>query len=542
MAEAEGKLIQHLGIVAGVCEELELTKLIDAHIQKQKRKVSVGTAVKAMILNALGFSGRALYLTPGFYRTRPVDVLLGEGIRAEDLHDDSLGTALDALYEYGVTELFYKLASHGLEVFGIDHRFVHLDSTTFGFHGAYQENEDEHEEGSPQVISITKGYSKDSAPDLNQVVVSLMCAYRSSIPVWIEVLSGDSSDKVSFRKSIAEYRNQFQAKQLPYFVADSALYTEENLKQLQGVKWVTRVPETLKEAKKRISELQIDSMSDCGDGYRTSVVSSSYAGVTQRWILVFSEQAFKREMQTFTKNFTIRTAEAEKQLWHLGNRSFACEADARKEADRFSKSLRYHTIDYRLERKLYYGKKGRPSKDTIPSGESWFIRAELHEDSTAIEAVKKSKGVFIIATNELSESKLATAQVLEVYKAQGVSVERGFRFLKDPMFYAESLYLNSPRRIMALIMVMGLSLLVYSLAERKLRAALKAAGATISNQVGKPTDNPTIRWVFQRFEGILLLTIYKDKVAVTMASNMQEDHKTIIRCLGPPYRKMYFLG
>ncbi len=311
MAEAEGKLIQHLGIVAGVCEEIGLAKLIDAHIEKQKRKVSVGAAVKAMILNALGFTGRALYLTPEFYRTRPVDVLLGEGIRAEDLHDDCLGTALDALYEYGVTELFYELASHGLEIFGVEHRFVHLDSTTFSLHGAYQEDEDEQEEGAPQVISITKGYSKDSAPDLNQVVVSLMCAYRSSIPVWIEVLSGNSSDKVSFRKSIAEYRNQFQAKRLPYFVADSALYTEENLKQLQGVKWVTRVPETLKEAKQRISKLKIDSMSECGDGYRVSVVPSSYAGVAQRWVLVFSEQAQLREMKTFTKNFTIRTEEAE---------------------------------------------------------------------------------------------------------------------------------------------------------------------------------------------------------------------------------------
>ena len=74
----------------------------------------MGTAVQAMILNALGFSGRALYLSPQFYRNRPVDVLLGEGIEAEDLHNDCLGTALDALYEYGVTELFYQLASQAL--------------------------------------------------------------------------------------------------------------------------------------------------------------------------------------------------------------------------------------------------------------------------------------------------------------------------------------------------------------------------------------------------------------------------------------------
>jgi len=32
------------------------------------------------------------------------------------------------------------------------------------------------------VIHITKGYSKDNVPQLNQVVVQLICAHRSSIP------------------------------------------------------------------------------------------------------------------------------------------------------------------------------------------------------------------------------------------------------------------------------------------------------------------------------------------------------------------------
>ncbi|MBT3273781.1 MAG: IS4 family transposase, partial [Spirochaetales bacterium] len=80
-----------------------------------------------------------------------------------------------------------------------------------------------------------------------------MCTYRSSISVWLEVLSGNANDKVTFRKSIQRYREQLQDKQLPYFVADSALYTAEGLKELHEVRWVTRVPETLKEAKQRIA-------------------------------------------------------------------------------------------------------------------------------------------------------------------------------------------------------------------------------------------------------------------------------------------------
>ena len=133
--------------------------------------------------------------------------------------------------------------------------------------------------------------------------------------------------------------------------------------------------------------------------------------------------------------------------------------------------------------------------------------------------------MFIIATNELDEKKISDAQLLDVYKAQGVSVERGFRFLKDPMFYAESLYLNSPRRIMSPIMVMGLSLLVYALAERKIRKAMKERGASISNQVNKPTQTPTIQWVFQVFEGILILTVQENERITRMAmrTNLERE-------------------
>jgi transposase len=158
------------------------SKLIQ-HIEQKRRKVSVGQAVQAMILNAFGFTGRALYVTPRFYANRPVDHLIGNGLRARDLHDSSLGTALDAIYDFGITELFYLLAQN------ICSRFGHLDSTTFSLHGVYNSEEDE-SEISEGVIHITKGHSKDNAPELNQVVLQLICTNKSSIPLWIEALSG----------------------------------------------------------------------------------------------------------------------------------------------------------------------------------------------------------------------------------------------------------------------------------------------------------------------------------------------------------------
>ena len=536
MKVLENKQLHHLGIVAGVCNEIGLIEKIDRHIAKPKRKVSVGEAVQAMIVNALGFTGRALYLTPRFMDHKPVDVLVGEGVRAEDLHDDCLGTALDALFHCGLTELFFEIASLALKRHGIAHRFVHLDTTTFSFHGAYDE-----EEEASEAVSVTKGYSKDANPQLNQVVVSLMCTYRSSIPVWIETLSGNSSDKVSLRKSISEYCRQFQAKGLPYFVADSALYSEETLEELSQIKWVTRVPETLKEARDRIAESKREEMIEIAEGYRIRQVASTYGGITQRWLIVFSEKGYEREVGTLEKNIGEEREKKGKRLWHLGNQAFACEADAWAEAERFAKALKYHGLSWRIERRDRYESRGRPAAGAEPTESCWYIVGEIGEDEEAIRKAKSRKGMFLIATNELDKQRLSDTQLLDVYKAQGVSVERGFRFLKDPMFYAESLYLNSPRRIMALIMVMGLSLLIYALAERKIRKAMKERGASISNQVNKPTQSPTIRWVFQVFEGILILTVQEGERITRMTMNVDEDHRTILRCLGPAYEKIYFL-
>ena len=55
-------------------------------------------AVVAMVLNALGFVDRPLYLFPEFMATKPVEILIREGLKAEDFNDDVLGRTLDKLY------------------------------------------------------------------------------------------------------------------------------------------------------------------------------------------------------------------------------------------------------------------------------------------------------------------------------------------------------------------------------------------------------------------------------------------------------------
>ena len=98
--------------------------------------------------------------------------------------------------------------------------------------------------------------------------------------------------------------------------------------------------------------------------------------------------------------------------------------------------------------------------------------------------------MFILATNVLDADKLSNEDVLPEYKAQQ-STERGFRFLKDPLFFTSTVFLNSRKRVGALAMVMGLCFLVYSLGQRALRQYLKRGSQTIQNQLGQPTATPT---------------------------------------------------
>jgi hypothetical protein len=92
----------------------------------------------------------------------------------------------------------------------------------------------------------------------------------------------------------------------------------------------------------------------------------------------------------------------------------------------------------------------------------------------------------------------------------------------------------------ALALVMVLCLLVYRLAEHRLRQQLAVTGQTIPSQVNKPTDRPTMRWVFQCFEGVDLLHIrHGPGPDVALELRLQPLHQQVLALLGPAYEQFY---
>src|SRR5215213_2085897 len=94
----KSETIEHLGLVAAMFDELGIGDLVDELVPQDfsQRNLSIGQALKAMALNALGFANRRLYLMPEFFRNKPTERLLGAGISPEHLDDDALGKALDS--------------------------------------------------------------------------------------------------------------------------------------------------------------------------------------------------------------------------------------------------------------------------------------------------------------------------------------------------------------------------------------------------------------------------------------------------------------
>ena len=338
--EIEIKNINHLGLVAGIIDDIGLEKIINEVVGEDTRElIKSGQVVKGMILNGLGMISQPLYLFPKFFDDKPTEHLLGKEIKAEYLNDDKIGRVMDKLYEKGLSSIFLTVALSVVQNYQLLTNFSHLDSSSFSVHGKYLINnlisskleveQEEEKSEEPAPITITKGYSRDHRPDLKQFIIDLIVSGDGGIPLFLRVGDGNEQDKV-----------------------------------------------------------------------------------------VFGEIAKDK--------FTSMSA-------------------AMEVANRFSKSLKYHQLTNIQVQKIEVKNK----KKQIEIKYKLTTSLEINQDK--VDEKKRRAGRFILATNELKESALSSDDILIKYKEQQAA-ERGFGFLKDPLFFADSVFLKSPKRVETMAM------------------------------------------------------------------------------------------
>jgi transposase len=541
LEEIQIKNIDHLGIVAGLIDEIGIVEVINEKLGIDKReKISSGQVLKAMILNGLGMVSRPLYLFSQFFDDKAVEKLLGDEIKSEYLNDDKIGRVMDEIYKIGLNSLFIEIVLLVIKKFQIETKYSHLDSTSFHLDGEYKNEivkEENEEIIKERPILITKGYSRDHRPDLKQCVLDLIVSNDGDLPLFMRTGDGNESDKAVFGQILVEFKRRINLDSI--MVADSALYSQENLKIMEDLNWITRVPLTVKKAKELIQSVSIESIEDLETiepeereliaklqekGYKWKEVIVDYGGVKQRWLIVESESRKKSDWQRLEEKIKKEESKAGKLLRKLEKEEFENLAQGQYKLNQTNKLLKLALIEEvqvieivsKANKKIYK------------------FKGKIGLKNEEIEKKRQEAGKFILATNILDEQKIKPQEILKEYKNQQGS-ERGFGFLKDPLFFADSFFVEKPERVETILFLMSLCLLVYNLGQRELRNSLKRAKTGVKSQIGKLTDHPTLRWIFQCFQGIHLLTLN----GIQQVINLKKERSFILELLPSSCQKYY---
>lgn len=558
----KGYRVDHLGIVASTINQLGISEKIDKLIPlKGNSKTTIGQRVSALILNGLGFTNNRLYLFPEYLSNKPVDLLLGSNnLKAELFNDDSLGRCLDKIHKYGTSKLFSELALPIAIEFGIPLNKANLDTTSISLYGQYNDN------GVKQcdVVELNKnksetdlnkiherninlnndavpafGHAKNKRSDLKQMTLLMATNGSNGLPLWMESHSGNASDQKTLEEA-AQRMKKFCStlEDIPslMFVGDSAMYAN-CVKNGDDLSWISRVPEKINLAKDMISKDNIN-WTELENGYKMFVQHVTYGNVEQRWVLIYSQQAYDKEIITLEKNIAQEFDEITKLLKHLKNKEYGCEAEVNNEIKKINKTLKYHIIQYTINEEYKYNGVGRPSKEDTPTKKIYKVSPLVEQNNEAISKAKSQKGKFIIATNQLDASIIADDKLLSTYKEQS-GTESGFKFIKNNSFEVDSVFLKKPERIDALLMIMVLCLMVYSYSQYFLRKNLEENNETIPSQVNKSTKRPSMKWIYQLLDGVIILNITINNKLRHIVLNLNDTLRKIIRYFGVFACKIY---
>jgi transposase len=543
-SEYTSQSIEHLGMVSAMFEELEIEKVVNQALgyKSGDRIISPGQALKAMVLNGLGFASRRLYLSPHFFENKPVESLFGAGIKASHFNDDTLGQALDDYHSYGVTQLFNLIAIKSVQKLKLKPKTVHDDITSFHVDGEYNSQETREGEEAKGLVRISQGYSRDSKPALNQIALELICDHQAGIPIAMTAISGCENDKSAFARSVSLHAAQLQSLGVRCVIKDSAGYTAESLKAMQTAKqnWIMRVPNTIKAVKTWLEVAdwyhQVE-FKPLLEGYSYQTREDDYGGVQQRWLLIHSQAAYLRERETTKKRLAKASQAEQDSLDALGRLEFGCQTDARTALEKLQKTLKYTQIqNVEVKTVEHFAKAGRPSKDQKPTRVSYQLEFLTNSQADTLQKLAWQGSLFVLASDDLDTVALTDQMILLEYKQQQ-KVESGFGFLKDPMFLASTIFLKKVQRVMALLMVMTVCLLVYAALEFRIRQTLHDNKATVPDQKGKPTSKPTARWVFELMLDVHLLRVPQQERLITL--NLKRELRNLLRLLGDGYLSAY---
>jgi transposase len=551
--------VAHLPLVLGVLRKLKVAALIDTFCPPHPAHVlSGGRGVEALLLAILD-GQHALYKVGARLEERGMVSLLPPGLTRAALHDYRLGQILDALFAANLNRVFGAIALNALEVYAIATAWLHQDTTTITLYGAYEE--EVRPGAGPRPPRPAYGHSKDGHDDLKQVLLSLGVS-SDGLPLRMGVRDGNTSDSTETQGAIEEYV-ALGLDGVRGIVADSKAYCKRTLglclEQRLGL--ITLVPRTcavrqeLETWGQQQGQLPLllekpgrTRQEPPRRWYGHSVirpVEVEYADGRRavealRFLVVHSSQLAQ---QAAVASSAAQAKEAERVAEHIQRvaaRWFACAADAEAaiidyegrgqgRRGRTPRLWRYHALHYRVEAVNLPKKRtrrGRPPKAEAPEVE---VRYRLVVPPEAVVPPEDGHGWTVLATT-LQPEVCTDVELLQAYQEQHITVEPGFRWIKNPAAISP-VWLEKPQRIAALAMLTVAALLVYAVIQRQVRLYLHDHHQQVPGNKG-PTATPTAAVVFALFAPVMLVQFVVENTTSLQGHGVQDHHLIICEAVG----------
>jgi transposase len=373
---------------------------------------------------------------------------------------------------------------------------------------------------------------------------------------------GNQSDSVDVPEAI-EQSVGFHLDGLHGIVADSKAYTQRTLGLCleTGMGLVTLVPRTcaIRQDVERWGQQQVSlplllekpgkRLSDTPRRwYGRSVTrqvevedrDGQVSRAPMRFVAVYSTQLAQRHAEAHDRKQKQEAQALTTHITQVKRRRFACHADAqgaiaeyegRQPGQRGRAVTRWHYHDVRYEvtsrcQRQKRTQRGRPRKDEEPQEELVY---SLNVTSQVLAAPVGTFGWLVLATT-IEESTCSDAEIVTAYRDQTTTVERGFRWIKNPAAI-HPVWLEKRERIAALAMLTVVGLLVYGLIQRQVRQYLLEHHEKIPGNKGE-TESPTATVVFESFATLTRVELRIGKVREDQFHGWQAHHERVFRALG----------
>ena len=532
-----------LQFFVGICEKVGLPQIINQHMQKATgRPFDIPPAVAAMMLMApMAQEGyHPLYQLNEYYRIKDLEGIFHYPVQLGQIEDERFGYFLDDFYKSGCRAIFSTVCINALQTYGIQVKSINYDTTSFVMWGEYETRD-----GKMGGISIDFGHSKAKRPDKKQIKMGLGVANGTIVDA--QVLSGNLSDKTYNKENIDDVNTLLERLQVDkttfYYIADSALFSEEVLAKTQAAKMkiITRMPDNVNEAKELIAR-------GIGEGGQPVVFLNAhkkevkfiveesigdYKGHALKYAVVYSKPLETIKVKSTEKKVKVERNTIDGVIKKSQKDKFACLDDAKREivqlqAKQFAK-IAFHeiTIEPRsVEKKL----PGRPFLD--PSKSQTRTEYQLcithKRNEVAIQEEIRMESTFVLVSNDLA---LPAEVMLLEYKTQS-GVEKRFQQMKNPQF-VNSLYLNTPQRVEALAYLILLTMMVLSVMEQVVREGLKKESTSVICTGNKVNFQPTQLMITRIFTEVITQTYpVNGKTIRRLFTPLNESQAKIIRYLG----------